>query len=58
MVNVLDLAASGIGEGGDCIVSALRSSGSKLPRHRFFPATGSSSPWGWLWGGRFAAQRG
>ena len=80
MVNVLDLAARGIGEGGDRIVSASRSSGSKLPRHRFFschrifpyhrffPATGSSlppgcflvprfflttgssSPWGWLWG--------
>ena len=36
MVNVLDLAARGIGEGGDRIVSASRSSGSKLPRHRFF----------------------
>ena len=74
MVNVLDLAARGIGEGGDFIVSASRSSGSKLPRHRFFSptgvlpcsqvlpgpilTTGSSSPWGWLWGGRFAGQRG
>ena len=50
MVYVLDLAAQGIGEGGDRIVSASRSSGSKLPRHRFFsshrffPATGSSLP--------------
>jgi hypothetical protein len=48
MVNVLDLAARGIGEGGDFFVSASRSSGSKLPRHRFFlynrssPTTGFS----------------
>ncbi len=51
MVNVLDLAARGIGEGGDRIVSASRSSGSKLlatgsslpqvfPCHRFFSTTG------------------
>ncbi|PBJ21578.1 hypothetical protein BSG18_30080 [Pseudomonas ogarae] len=70
MVYVLDLAARGIGEGSDFFVSASRSSGSKLPRHRFFschrffPATGVLPyhrfflSMGLAMGGRFAAQRG
>ena len=64
MVNVLDLAARGIGEGGDRIVSASRSSGSKLPRHRFFsyhrffPATGSSLPPGFFLVPRFFLSMG
>jgi hypothetical protein len=37
------VADRSIGGGGDIFVSALRSSGSKLPRHRFF-LPGSSLP--------------
>ncbi len=58
MVNVLDLAARGIGEGGDCFVSASRSSGSKLPRHRFFSYHRFFLTVGLGIWGRFATQRG
>jgi hypothetical protein len=37
MVYVFAVAVRSIGGGGDFFVSALRSSGSKLPRHRFPP---------------------
>ncbi|ROM77259.1 hypothetical protein BK655_21875 [Pseudomonas brassicacearum] len=64
MVYALAVATRSIGEGGDCFVSASRSSGSKLPRHRFFsyhrfflvPRFFLTMGLG-IWG-RFATQRG
>ena len=46
----LGVARRGIGGGCDIFVSALRSGGSKLPRHGFLLATDSSSPEVWSLG--------
>lgn len=50
MVYALAVAARSIGGGDDFFVSALRSSGSKLPRHGFLLATDSSLPQVWYLG--------
>ena len=46
----LGVARRSIGGGCDIFVSALRSSGSKLPRHGFLLATDSSLPEVWSLG--------
>ena len=46
----LGVARRSIGGGCDIFVSALRSGGSKLPRHGFLLATDSSSPEVWSLG--------
>ena len=64
MVYGLAVVIRSIGEGGDCFVSASHSSGSKLPRHRFFLASRFFLYHRFFLtmrlgiGGRFAAQRG
>ncbi len=58
MVYALAVATRSIGEGGDCFVCASRSSGSKLPRHRFFSYHRFFLTIGLGIWGRFATQRG
>ncbi len=58
MVYALAVATRSIGEGGDCFVSASCSSGSKLPRHRFFSYHRFFLTIGLGIWGRFATQRG